>query len=129
MTTIDDCKLVQLPYFVDIRGKLTICERSFRRAFWVTNPTGKRGNHAHKTCQHLLICLSGDCIVSVDDGTNKRDFVLNQSHIGLFVPAGIWDSEHSFGVGTVLLVLASHKYNEMDYIRDYQEFLRIKNAR
>jgi len=129
MTTIKDCHLIEYPNFSDRRGTLTVCEfENFNRAFWVTNPIGKRGNHAHKVCNHLLICLSGDCLISIDDGTQRNDIFLDNPHTGLFVPAMIWDIEHSFGVGTILLVLASHHYDKDDYITDYQEFLRLKNA-
>ncbi len=83
-----------------------------------------RGAHAHKNCHQFLIAASGSFEVVVDDGVDKRMYLLNQPNYGLHIPPGIWASEQKFSVGSVCLVFASHLFSENDYIRDYQDFLK-----
>ena len=86
-------------------------------------PAGEdRGAHAHKKCHQFLVAASGAFEVEVDDGTNKKTFSLNQPNLGLHVPPGIWAAELNFSSGSICLVLASHPYQENDYIRDYETF-------
>ena len=89
-------------------------------------PSGEdRGAHAHKQCHQLIIAASGAFEVVLDDGTNKRTVTLNRPFWGLHVPPGIWAKEQGFSSGSICLVLASHGYDEEDYIRTYDEYLNF----
>lgn len=87
----------------------------------------ERGNHAHLTCKQLLIAASGSFHVRIDDGLHSKIILLNTPDKGLFVPAGIWISVTNISADAVCLVLASHPYEEIDYIRDYPAFLHYRN--
>jgi dTDP-4-dehydrorhamnose 3,5-epimerase-like enzyme len=131
VTTVDDCKLIELPKITDHRGNLTFAESErhipFRveRAFWIYDvPTGvARGAHAHRGLHQLLICMSGGLDVHLDDGERHRTVHLARPWIGLHVPPMIWASEANFDTNTVYMVLASDRYDESDYFRDYADFL------
>lgn len=86
-----------------------------------------RGGHAHKELRQLIVAASGSFTVTLDDGKVRRSFVLNRPYQGLLVVPGIWRTLDDFSSGAVCLVLASHIYDEHDYIRDYQDFIRYKN--
>ena len=89
-------------------------------------PEVARGAHAHKQLQQLLIATSGSVEVIMNDGINKKSFMLDRPWKGLYVPAGLWRDLENFSGGAVLLCLASEKYEAEDYIRDYNEFLEYK---
>ena len=127
---INHCNIITLPIFTDNRGNLTaIGLDDSVRAFWVTSVPNdtKRGDHAHRQCDHWLVCLSGKVIVNVNDGTNQREFTLDNPNMVLFVPAMIWDFE-IFYDNAVLLVFANQPYNNTDYIRDYEEYKRLQRG-
>lgn len=115
----------------DERGLLVALERSslpfeIQRVFYLydTQPNVRRGKHAHKKCNQVLICVSGSCKILLDDGIKKEVVVLDSPDSGIFVPAGDWREMYEFSPGAVLLVLADQPYDEGDYIRDYDEFLK-----
>ena len=83
-----------------------------------------RGFHAHKSLKQLLICVHGSCKILLDDGTSKEEVCLNKPYEGIFIQSNIWREMYDFSSDAVLLVLASELYDESDYIRDYEEFLR-----
>ena len=85
----------------------------------------KRGFHAHKRLEQILICMSGSVKIKVDNGNEKRIFELSNPSKGLYIGPGIWREMYDFDKSAVLLVLASEYYNEEDYIRDYEEFLKM----
>jgi len=85
----------------------------------------KRGFHAHKGLEQLLVCMSGSVKIKVDGGSEKKIIKLNNPNKGLYIGPGIWREMYDFGKNAVLLVLASECYNEEDYIRDYEEFLKM----
>lgn len=130
---LEACQLIQLPKINDPRGNLTFIESSrhipfkIERVFYLYDvPTGEgRGAHAHKTLHQFLICLSGSFDVSLDDGSSRRVISLNRPWIGLYVPPMIWASEINFAPGSVCMVLASDIYDEADYIRDHEQFIRV----
>lgn len=115
----------------DTRGMLVAVEQQrdipfeIKRVYYIyaTQPDVRRGLHAHKTLEQVLICVHGSCKILLDDGTEKEIVVLDKSYEGLYVPKGIWREMYNFSPDTVLLVLASALYNEADYIRNYDEFL------
>jgi hypothetical protein len=126
-----DCSLLELPKIENRLGNITPVENSkeipfeIKRIFYLYDiPGGKdRGAHAHKECHQFLIAASGSFEVQLDDGYVKKTLLLNQPYRGLHIPPGIWASEVNFSSGAICLVLASHKYDESDYIRDYKYFL------
>lgn len=135
LPTVYDCSLVELPKNENRAGNITPVHSNLnipfaiKRVFYSYDiPGGEaRGAHAHKKCHQLLIAASGSFEVVLDDGVNKRTVLLNRPFYGLHIPPGIWASEQGFSSGSICLVLASNKYDEVDYIRNYNDFLEYKN--
>jgi len=88
----------------------------------------KRGGHAHKELQQLIVSATGSFDVILDDGRRKKKVNLNRSYYGLYIPKLIWRELDNFSTGAICLVLASLPYDENDYIRDYESYLKIKKA-
>ena len=134
--SIYDCSIIELPRLKNRAGNITVVNNNdnipfeVKRIFYIYDiPGGEdRGAHAHKDCHQFLIAVSGSFEVEMDDGTNKRTVTLNRPYYGLHIPPGIWAAEKGFSSGAVCLVLASHKYDEKDYIRDYRNFLAYKHG-
>lgn len=132
--TVYDCSFIELPVIENEAGNITPMRNNeqipfdIKRVFYLYDiPGGKdRGAHAHKECHQFLIAASGSFEVVLDDGINKRTVVLNRPYFGLHIPPGIWAAEQGFSSGSICLVLASHKYDEADYIREYMDFLNYK---
>ena len=132
--TVFDCALLELPRINNRSGNITAIENNeeipfdIKRIFYLYDIPGgeSRGAHAHKECHQFLVAASGSFEVQLDDGVVKKTVMLNQPYRGLHIPPGIWASEVNFSSGAICLVLASHKYDESDYIRDYKEFLKLK---
>lgn len=133
--TVFDCFLVELDkHHSDRKGNLTVVGNGIdvpfdvKRVYYLYDVPGgeSRGGHAHKALYQLIVAASGSFTVTLDDGTDKKTFVLNRPYTGLFVIPGIWRSLDDFSSGAVCLVLASEKYDESDYIRDYEVFLKCK---
>jgi hypothetical protein len=125
---------VPIPTISDDRGSLAVAELGgalpfpVARAFMVFDPPGAitRGGHAHRHCQQFLIAIGGSVAVTLDDGTDRQEFLLDGPSVGLHIPAGIWAEQRYPGPASRLLVLASEPYDEADYIRDRGEYLRFK---
>ena len=83
-----------------------------------------RGAHAHRQCEQLLVCLRGSVSALVDDGQDRRELVLDRPDRGLYVPPMVWGTQYRYSDDAVLLVYASRPYEDADYIRDYETFLR-----
>lgn len=133
--TVYDCSVIELPKITMRQGNITPIEGQrnlpfeVKRVFYSYDIPGgeSRGAHAHKECHQFLVAASGSFEVLLDDGTNKRTILLNRPFYGLHVPPGIWAAEQGFSSGSICLVLASETYDEQDYIRDYQEFIKYRN--
>lgn len=131
--TVFDCALIDLGKIENDRGNLTVVQSletvpfDIKRAFYLYDiPGGEaRGAHAHKQCHQFLVAASGSFEVVLDDGVNKRTVFLNRPFKGLHIPPGIWAAEQEFSSGAVCLVLASEPYDEADYIRGYEDFIRF----
>lgn len=133
-TPLSNCKIVQLPKIADPRGNLTYVEGGglipfdIKRVYYLYDVPGgaERGGHAHKNLHQLIIAMSGSFDVVLDDGSEKKRVHLNRSYSGLYVCPMIWRELDNFSSGSVCMVLASNKYDENDYFRDYTEFLQAK---
>lgn len=130
-----DCGIIELDRHHSARkGDICVVENSetvpfdTKRLYYLYDVPGgvSRGGHAHKVLWQLIIAASGCFTVTLDDGNVKRAFTLNRPYQGLLVKPGIWRELDNFSSGSVCLVLASEKYDELDYIRDYDEFLKYK---
>lgn len=125
-------QIIQLPKITDLRGNLSVIEElkeipfKIERTYWIYDVPGgeERGGHAYKENQEFIIALSGSFDVILDDGKEKKVFLLNRSYYGLYVPKGLWREMKNFSTNSLALVLSSTKYDPEDYIRDYQEFLK-----
>ena len=134
-TSVDLCAIVDLPKISDPRGNLTFIESQhhipfeIQRVYYLYDVPGgaERGGHAHKELEQLIIAISGSFDVVLDDGENKKRVHLNRSYSGLYVCPMIWRELTNFSSGSVCLVLASNKYDEADYYRDYDEFLQVRS--
>lgn len=132
--TVFDCAMLELPSINNRSGNITAIQNKeeipfdIKRIFYLYDIPGgeSRGAHAHKKCHQFLVAASGSFEVQLDDGKVKKTVMLNQPFRGLHIPPGIWASEVNFSSGAICLVLASHTYDESDYIRDYKEFLEYK---
>ncbi len=133
---IDKVRLIDLPKIVDERGNLSFIEGEnhipFRieRTYMIYDvPGGEiRGGHAYKELSEFIIAVSGSFDVVLDDGQEKRTYSLNRSYYGLYVPKLIWRSLENFSTNSLCMILASHKYDESDYLRDYHDFINIVNG-
>ena len=133
--TIEQVKLIELPRFLDARGNLSFAEQNnhipfeIKRTYWIYDVPGgeNRGGHAFKANQEFIVALSGAFDVIVDDGETKKTFSLNRSYYGLYVPAGLWRTMGNFSTNSFALEFGSMHYDPDDYIRDYDEFLKLKN--
>jgi hypothetical protein len=116
----------------DHRGQLVVIEGKndvpfdIKRVFYIygTQKDTPRGNHSHYKTKQYLIAVNGSCKVTLDNGKTKKTFDLDEPNKGLFQDALTWGTMHDFSDDCVLMVLASEYYNEVDYIRDYNEFLK-----
>jgi dTDP-4-dehydrorhamnose 3,5-epimerase-like enzyme len=99
---------------------------SIQRVYFIYDvPAGsERGSHAHKNLEQFMVATSGSFTVELDSGSGKESFALDSPSVGLYVPPGMWRDLKDFAPNSVCLVLASTKYDESDYLRDYEEFLR-----
>lgn len=119
----------------DERGRLVSLEQmknipfEMKRLYYIfdTKEYFPRGFHAHKNLLQVMVCVKGSCKVIIDDGKVKSTYTLNSPNQGLFVGRYLWREMHEFSDDCVLLVLASDYYNEEDYIRDYNDFLKQAN--
>ena len=133
MTTLRDIQLLQIPVVEDRRGNLAFIQEDivpfeFKRVYYLFDvPSNSfRGGHSHINQSAVLIALSGSFEVILNDGTEKKSFLLNKPNIGLYIPTGIWRELDNFSSGAVCLVLASDVYDEEDYIRDFDQFVISK---
>lgn len=128
--------IINLPRFLDARGNLSFVEQmnhipfEIKRTYWIYDVPGgeDRGSHAFKENQEVVIALSGAFDVVVDDGKRQIRFELNRSYYGLYIPAGMWRTMENFSTNSFALEFGSVKYSAEDYIRDYDEFLKLKKG-
>lgn len=127
-----DTTLISFTKITDPRGNLTVAQSfnnvpfDIKRVYWVYDVPGgeSRGGHAHKACKEIVIALSGSFHLTVDNGAERKTVLLNHPYEGLLVDTDVWRTLEDFSSGAVCLVLASEPFDEDDYIRDYDDFLR-----
>ncbi len=132
----ETCRIINLPKIADPRGNLTFIEGLnhipfiIRRTYWIYDVPGgeMRGAHAYRTNEELIIAVSGSFDVMVDTGAVRVTHSLNRSYYGLYIPIGNWRELVNFSTNSLCLVLASGKYDEEDYIRDYDAFKKIRTG-
>lgn len=130
---IEKCRLIEFPQKGDDRGHLVIVEGNqdipfeIKRVFYIYGSEKDviRGKHANYNSEFVLINVAGTSKVRVDDGINEKIFSLDRPHIGIFLPKMIWKDMYDFSEDSVLMVLASEHYDEKEYIRSYEEYLKI----
>ena len=128
--SIQKCKIIKLPKVQDSRGNLTYIEInthipfSIERVYYLYDVPGgeSRASHAHKSLHQLFIALSGSFDIVLKDGFRTKKFSLNRSYVGLYVPPMIWRTLVNFSSGSVCMVLASQKYDESDYFRNWSDY-------
>ena len=131
---VNSPSLINLPRFLDVRGNLSFVEQfnhipfEIKRTYWIYDVPGgeERWGRAFIETQEFIVSLSGSFDVILDDGKEKNKYCLNRSYYGLYIPNGVWRILDNFSTNSVALVISSTRYDENDYIRDYGEFLKLK---
>jgi hypothetical protein len=129
-----EAQIIQLPKILDERGNLSFLESNehipfdIKRTYWIYDVPGgdERGSHAFKESEEFIVALSGSFDVVLHDGDAETSFSLNRSYYGLFVPKMLWRKIENFSTNSVALIVSSIKYDETDYIRDFNEFKILK---
>lgn len=136
-STISNLQIIDLPKILDPRGNLSFIEEykhvpfHIERSYWIYDVPGgeKRGAHAYRKGCEFIIAISGSFDINIDDGVNEERYALNRSYYGIYIPNMLWRSFENFSTNSLALVLSSTRYDESDYIRDYELFLYEKNNR
>ena len=126
-------QLIDLPKIVDTRGNLTVVEQMRQipfdivRVYWTYDIPGggRRGGHAHRSCQEVVVAVSGSFDVQLYNGREWETYHLNHPYQGLYIGTGIWRTLEDFSSGAVCLVLASELFDEDEYIYDMDEFEKL----
>ena len=134
---MDKVRLIELPKILDRRGNLSFFENAkhipftIQRTYWIYDvPGGEiRGSHAFKKSTEFIVALSGSFDVVLHDGTKEKKYSLNRSYYGLYVPNMLWRRLENFSTNSLALIVSSIKYDKADYIRDFNQFKTLKNAK
>ena len=126
--------IIKLPKFLDARGNLSFAQNNthipfeIKRTYWIYDVPGgeNRGGHAYKETEEFIIAISGGFDVIVDDGKERKTFTLNRSYYGLYIPKGVWREITNISTNSLALEFASTVYNADDYVRDYDEYIKMK---
>ena len=132
----EEPRIIQLPKILDKRGNLTFFENAkqipfeIARVYWIYDVPGgeTRGSHAYKEQQEFIVALSGSLDVVLHNGSEELKFSLNRSYYGLYIPKMYWRRLENFSTNSLALNVSDRAYDAMDYIRDFEEFKRLKNA-
>lgn len=127
-------RILSLPKYLDARGNLSFVEQEnhipfvIHRTYWLYDVPGgeARGGHAYRENEEFIVALSGSFDVILDDGVEKKVYTLNRSYYGLYVPKGLWREMENFSTNSLAMILSSTNYDANDYVRDYDEFLKMK---
>ena len=129
------CELINLKIMGDERGSMIALEENhntpfdIKRVYYIfgTKEGVRRGFHAHRDLKQIVICVSGSCRFHLDDSKEKREILLDSPDQGLLIEGLIWREMYDFSSDCVLMVIASEYYDEDDYIRDYDNFVKEVN--
>jgi len=129
-------KIINLPKITDPRGNLSFFESNnqipfeIKRTYWVYDvPGGEiRGSHAFKESHEFIVALSGSFDVVLHDGEKEEKYSLNRSYFGLYVPNMIWRRLENFSTNALALIVTDTKFEELDYIRNFEDFKHIISA-
>lgn len=131
--SVYDCSIIKLPQIFNSAGNITYLSNNInipfeiKRLYYLYDVPGgsQRGGHAHKELKQFLVAVSGSFDVLLNDGENIRTITLNRPYFALHIVPGIWRELNNFSSGAIALVLASHKYDENDYIRSYDKYKEL----
>lgn len=138
MEKFDKPRLIDLPRIYDPRGNLTFVQNgdnvlpfAIERVYWTYDvPAGEeRGGHSHHEGKELLVATSGSFNVNLFDGKEHATYTLNRPYRALYIPPGYWRTLDNFASGSVCMVLTSTQYSEDDYVRDYDEFIKLTTGK
>jgi hypothetical protein len=126
-------RIINLPKILDPRGNLSFFEEDnqlpflIKRVYWIYDVPGgeHRGGHAFRNTEEFIVALSGSFDVILDDGKRTYKYTLNRSYYGILVPKMIWRKLENFSTNALSLIISSTMYSEFEYIRDYDEFLKL----
>lgn len=132
--TISESKIIDFPKILDDRGNLSFFQGSdqvpfeIKRVYWIYDVPGgdKRGGHAYKELEEIIVALSGSFDVILNDGVDEQKYSLNRSYYGLYVPKGMWRQLENFSTNALALIVANAEYDESDYIRNFEDFKSFK---
>ena len=132
---VDNCKKISFPKITDSRGNLTFIEGlehvpfDIKRIYYLYDVPGgeSRAGHAHKALHQVFISMSGSFDLHLDDGSKKHTYHMNRSYWGIYVCPMIWRDLDNFSTGSTCMVLASEKFDESDYIRNYLDFSELSS--
>lgn len=130
-------KIINLPKVVDPRGNLSFFEHpnqlpfEIARTYWIYDVQGgeQRGSHAFKEQQEFIIALSGSFDVVLNDGEKEERFTLNRSYYGLYIPKMLWRTLENFSTNSLALIVSDKSFNEQDYIRNFEDFKKLRNEK
>lgn len=133
-SSIYDCNIIDFSNVLTEDGNITVVENknlpglNIKRIYYLYDvPAGEsRGGHAHYKLEQFIIAASGSFDIILDDGRFRKRVNLNRPNLALHVQPGMWREIDEFSAGSICMVLASEKYDEGDYIRDYNEFKNLK---
>lgn len=131
--SLSECRFIQMPKVSDVRGSLTYIESGdhvpfdIERVYYIYDVPGgsERGSHAHRSLHQFIVAMSGSFDVVLHDGQEEKRFHLNRSYSGLYVCPMMWRTLDNFSSGSVCMVLASERFSESDYIRDWDQFATL----
>lgn len=131
-----ESKIIQLPKILDKRGNLSFFEYpnqipfEVQRTYWLYDVPGgeTRGSHAFREQQEFIVALSGSFDVLLHDGSDEQRFSLNRSYYGLHIPKMFWRRLENFSTNSLALIVSDRHYDELDYIRDFEEFKKLRNG-
>ena len=135
MFTVEDCHIIELDrHHSQRKGDISVVEGyrevpfDINRIYYLYDVPGgeNRGGHAHKNLYQFIVAVSGCFTVILDDVVQKKSFILNRPYKGLLVKPGIWRTVEDFSSGSVCMVLASDYYDENDYIRNYNDYIKYR---
>lgn len=129
-------KIVNLPKILDKRGNLSFFENpnqlpfEIARTYWIYDVPGGdvRGSHAFKEQQEFIVALSGSFDIILHDGKNEMKFSLNRSYEGLYIPKMYWRKLENFSTNSLALIVSDKKYDKNDYVRNFEQFIILKNG-